>query len=163
MRKFLLLFVGVLLECFPMYAGRGLGSLAGLYSFCQGEPKYWVSVYKKTNDFVKSVLKQDTDLGEISVLDNGDLIALWAFLHNERSLGNFLESDYFFKNRKVYILWLVDLFHLAYRVALGFNKTFVRAEVYERALNEYDIAQLRGSGLNKEIADIISEHIDWGD
>lgn len=146
-----------------MYAERGLGSLAGLYSFYQGEPKYWVSVYKKTNDFVEDVLNGNADRRGISMLDDGDLIALWAFLHNKRCLGDFLDSNYFFRNRRGYTSWLIGLFRLAYMVALDFDETFVRTEVYERALNEYDIAQLRGSELNKEIAGIISEHIDWGD
>ena len=135
----------------------GLKPLYDLYAIHQGEPKFWPEAIEKTKDFVNEALRDCADTGAegIGKLRGLDLIELSAFLGNQYCLEDFVNSDYFVKEK--HISMLVNLLRLGYKTAAGFDGSIIESEGYAYVFSgdDIDILKLCATGSNKEAGNVI--------
>ena len=139
-----------------MQENSGLKPLYDLYAIHQGKSEFWPEALEKSKDFVKEALKESADIGAEEVkFSNLDFCEISAFLRNQWCLEDFVKSDYFIKEKHAPLL--LNLFHLGYKMAAGFDASIMESEGYAYVFSgdDIDILGLCAMGSNKEARNII--------
>jgi hypothetical protein len=143
-----------------MDAKPGLKPFYDLYAIHQGEPKFWSDALEKTKDFVEKVLQEGSDpacANGVTLLSL-DLSYLSAFLRNQSRLEDFLETEYFIKEKHTPLL--INLLRLGYKTTAGFDAGIMESDgyIYLFSGDCIDILKLCRMGSNKKAGDIILEN-----